>query len=259
MDCVLLALQWSDERLRNLICDRLQVLPIRVLLLPDQHVESIFSRARQLGREFTIEIQRPPLSLGELALKRALDVILASGLLVALAPLLAAVAILIRLETPGPLIFRQRRKGFNGREFTIFKFRTMDVLEDGRVIPQARRNDPRVTRVGRILRATSIDELPQLVNVLRGHMSLVGPRPHAAAHDDGYTKLIAKYAFRQHVKPGLTGWAQVNGFRGETSRLELMERRVDCDLWYIKNWSLWLDLRILVLTGFELVRGRNAY
>ena len=105
------------------------------------------------------------------------------------------------------------------------------------------------------MRATSIDELPQLINVLRGHMSLVGPRPHAVAHDDGYTKLIAKYAFRQHVKPGLTGWAQVNGFRGETAQLELMERRVDCDLWYIKNWSFWLDLRILVLTCFELLRG----
>jgi Undecaprenyl-phosphate glucose phosphotransferase len=259
IDCILLALQWSDERLRNLICDRLQVIPIRVLLLPDQHVESISSRTRQLGREFTIEIQRPPLSWGELGLKRALDVILASCLLVALAPLLAAVAILIRLETPGPLIFCQRRKGFNGREFTIFKFRTMDVLEDGHAIPQARRNDIRVTRVGRILRCTSIDELPQLINVLRGHMSLVGPRPHAVAHDDGYTKLIANYAFRQHVKPGLTGWAQINGFRGETSRLELMERRIDCDLWYIKNWSFWLDLRILVLTCFELVRGRNAY
>jgi undecaprenyl-phosphate galactose phosphotransferase/putative colanic acid biosynthesis UDP-glucose lipid carrier transferase len=259
VDCVLLALQWSDERLRNLICDRLQVLPIRVLLLPDQHMESIFSRAGQLGREFTIEIQRPPLYLGELALKRALDLILASGLLVLLAPLLAAVAILIRLETPGPLIFRQRRRGFNGREFAIFKFRTMVVLEDGCVIPQARRNDLRVTRVGRVLRATSIDELPQLINVLQGHMSMVGPRPHAAAHDDGYTKLIAKYAFRQHVKPGLTGWAQVNGFRGETAHLELMERRVDCDLWYIKNWSFWLDLRILGLTCFELLRSRNAY
>ena len=178
---------------------------------------------------------------------------------VALAPLFAAVAILIRLESTGPLIFRQHRKGFNGREFTIFKFRTMNVLEDGRIIPQARRNDPRVTGIGRIFRATSIDELPQLINVLRGHMSLVGPRPHAVAHDDGYTKLIANYAFRQHVKPGLTGWAQVNGFRGETARLELMERRVDCDLWYIRNWSFWLDLRILILTGFELVRRHNAY
>jgi Undecaprenyl-phosphate glucose phosphotransferase len=259
VDCVLLALQWSDERLRNLICDRLQVLPIRVLLLPDQHLESILARAPQLGREFTIEIQRPPLSQGELASKRVLDVIFASGLLIALAPLLAAVALLIRLETPGPVIFCQRRKGFNGQEFTIFKFRSMGVLEDGEVIPQARKNDPRVTRVGRILRATSIDELPQLLNVLWGHMSLVGPRPHAAAHDDGYSKLIAKYAFRQHVKPGLTGWAQVNGYRGETSRLELMERRVDCDLWYIKNWSFWLDLRVLALTCVEVLRRRNAY
>jgi undecaprenyl-phosphate galactose phosphotransferase/putative colanic acid biosynthesis UDP-glucose lipid carrier transferase len=166
---------------------------------------------------------------------------------------------LIKLESPGPVIFSQRRRGFNGREFTLFKFRTMQVLEDGRVIPQARRNDPRVTRFGRILRATSIDELPQLINILRGDMSLVGPRPHAVAHDDGYIASIANYAFRQHVKPGLTGWAQVNGFRGETPRLELMERRVDCDLWYIKNWSFWLDLRIIVLTCFEVLRGRNAY
>jgi undecaprenyl-phosphate galactose phosphotransferase/putative colanic acid biosynthesis UDP-glucose lipid carrier transferase len=259
VDCVLLALQWSDERRRNLICERLQILPIPVLLLPDQHVLSIFSRASQLGRNYTVELQRPPLYPSELALKRALDLILASALLIALAPLLLVVAALIRLESRGPVIFSQRRKGFNGREFTIFKFRTMNVLEDGNVIPQTRRNDPRVTRVGRILRATSIDELPQLLNVLRGHMSLVGPRPHAVAHDDGYIKAIAKYAFRQHVKPGLTGWAQVNGFRGETARLELMERRVDCDLWYVKNWSFWLDLKILILTCFELLRGRNAY
>ena len=258
VDCVLLALQWNDERRRNLICERLQILPIPVLLLPDQHVLSIFSRAR-LTREFTVELQRPPLSPTELALKRALDLVLASALLIALAPLFFVVGILIKLESPGPVIFSQRRKGFNGRTFTIFKFRTMNVLEDGHIIPQTRRNDPRVTRVGQILRATSIDELPQLINVLRGQMSLVGPRPHAVAHDDGYAKLIANYAFRQHVKPGLTGWAQINGFRGETFRLELMERRVDCDLWYIKNWSFWLDLKVLVLTCFELVRGRNAY
>ena len=256
---MLLALQWNDEHRRNLICERLQIVPLPVLLLPDQHVELIFSRARQLAREFTVELQRPPLSSGELALKRALDVVLASCLIVALAPLFFVVGMLIKLESSGPVIFSQRRKGFNGREFTIFKFRSMSVLEDGHVIAQARRNDPRLTRVGRIFRATSIDELPQLLNVLRGHMSLVGPRPHAVAHDDGYTKVIAKYAFRQHVKPGLTGWAQVNGFRGETARLEQMERRVDCDLWYIKNWSFWLDLKILALTLFELVRSRNAY
>jgi Undecaprenyl-phosphate glucose phosphotransferase len=259
VDCALLALPWNDEHRRNLISERLQIVPIPVLLLPDQHVESIFSGARQLGREFTVELQRSPLSLGELALKRALDLVLASGLLIALAPLFFVVGMLIKLESPGPVIFSQRRRGFNSREFKIFKFRTMNVLEDGHVIPQTRRNDPRVTRLGRILRATSIDELPQLLNVLCGHMSLVGPRPHAVAHDDYYTKVIAKYAFRQHVKPGLTGWAQVNGFRGQTARLELMERRVDCDLWYTKNWSFGLDLRIIVATCFELLRGRNAY
>ena len=259
VNCILLALQWSNEQQRDLICDRLQAVPIPVLLLPDQHVASIFSRGRELGREFTIELQRAPLSAAELAMKRTLDVALASILLVVLAPLFAAVALLIRFKSPGPLIFRQQRKGFNGRVFTIFKFRTMNVLENGNVIAQARRNDTRVTRIGRILRATSIDELPQLINVLRGHMSLVGPRPHAVAHDDGYVKLIANYAFRQHVKPGLTGWAQVNGFRGETSRIEMMEGRVNCDLWYIRNWSFWLDMKILVVTCFELVRGRNAY
>ena len=259
VDCILLALQWSDQRRRKMICECMQAVPISVLLLPDQNVESILSRARQFGRDFTIEIQRPPLSAGELALKRALDMLLSSLLFVGLAPLLVAVSFLIKMESPGPLIFCQRRKGFNGREFTIFKFRTMKVLEDGSVIQQARRNDPRVTRVGRVLRATSIDELPQLINVLRGQMSLVGPRPHAVAHDDGYSKIIANYAFRQHVKPGLTGWAQVHGFRGETSRLELMERRVDHDFWYIKNWSFWLDLRIVVLSCFELLRGRNAH
>jgi Undecaprenyl-phosphate glucose phosphotransferase len=258
VDCIVLALQWNDEHRRKLICERLQAVPILVLLLPDQHVESILTRARQCGREFTIEIQRPPLSAGESALKRALDLVLAVGLLVVLAPLLAAVSLLIKLESPGPVIFCQRRKGFNGREFTVFKFRTMNVLEDGAVIKQARRNDSRVTPVGRILRTTSIDELPQLINVLRGQMSLVGPRPHAVAHDNGYTKLIANYAFRQHVKPGLTGWAQIHGLRGETAQLELMERRVDHDLWYIKNWSLWLDLRIGALTCLELLRRRNA-
>ena len=259
VDCILLALQWSDEERRNLICERLQAVPVPVLLLPDQHVESIFSRGRALGQEFTVEIQRPPLSSGELALKQALDMILASVLLIGLAPLFAVVSLLIKLESSGPIIFRQQRKGFNGREFTILKFRTMNVMENGRTIRQARKDDARVTRVGRILRATSIDELPQLINVVLGHMSLVGPRPHALAHDDEYSELIANYAFRQHVKPGLTGWAQVNGFRGETARLELMERRLNCDLWYIRNWSFWLDLKILVLTGFEVLRGRNAY
>ena len=135
----------------------------------------------------------------------------------------------------------------------------MRVLEDGATIKQARANDPRVTGVGRLLRATSIDELPQLLNVLRGDMSLVGPRPHALAHDGKYSDLIGEYAFRHHVKPGITGWAQVNGLRGETAELVLMKKRVDFDLWYIDHWSVWLDLWIISRTCVELARGRNAY
>jgi Undecaprenyl-phosphate glucose phosphotransferase len=260
VEWVLVAVPWSDERRRNVICERLQLLPLPVALIPDPSISSILSRpVRHIGSDFTIEVQRAPLSSIELAMKRAVDLVLGGGLLVAFAPLLALVGLLIKADSPGPVIFRQRRKGFNGHQFTIFKFRTMSVLEDGDVVAQAQRNDARITRLGRLLRATSIDELPQLINVLQGQMSLVGPRPHAVAHDNGYAKLIAHYAFRQHVKPGLTGWAQVHGFRGETAQLELMERRVALDLWYTKNWSIWLDLRIIVLTCFELIRRQDAY
>jgi Undecaprenyl-phosphate glucose phosphotransferase len=260
VEWVLLALHWDNESLRKTITDRIQVLPLPVFLLPDRKISSVLAHpTRQIGSEFTVEIQRPPLSPAELVTKRAMDIALCGAILVTLIPLLVIVSILIKFDSPGPVIFRQRRKGFNGHQFTIYKFRTMKVLEDGDVISQARRDDIRVTRLGRLLRATSIDELPQLINVLRGQMSLVGPRPHAVAHDNGYGKLISNYAFRQHVKPGLTGWAQVRGFRGETSQLELMERRVALDLWYIQNWSIWLDFRIIALTFFELVRHRNAY
>ena len=197
-----------------------------MLLLPDEHIGRLLAQGvRQIGSDLAVEVQRAPLSRAELAIKRTLDLLLAGIILVAVAPLLAVVSLIIKLDSPGPIIFRQRRKGFNGREFAMCKFRTMNVLEDGDEILQARRNDGRVTRVGRILRATSIDELPQLVNVLRGQMSLVGPRPHPVALDNGCSKLIANYAFRQHVKPGLTGWAQIHGFRGETAKLELMEAR----------------------------------
>jgi lipopolysaccharide/colanic/teichoic acid biosynthesis glycosyltransferase len=157
------------------------------------------------------------------------------------------------------VLVRQRRNGFNTSQFRIFKFRTMTAMDDGVVVLQAKRNDPRVTWVGRILRQSSIDELPQLFNVLLGDMSLVGPRPHALAHDDEYTEVLSNYAFRNHMKPGITGWAQVNGYRGEIIRIEQMKARVDRDLWYINNWDLLLDLKILALTFFEVVRRRNAY
>lgn len=168
-------------------------------------------------------------------------------------------AALVKLDSPGPIFFHQRRKGFNGHPFSILKFRTMHVLEDGPDVKQATANDRRVTRLGRWLRRTSIDELPQLINVVKGEMSLVGPRPHAHSHDTKYEKEIAKYAFRHHVKPGLTGWAQVNGYRGETTHIELMERRIEYDLWYINNWSFKLDLWVTLKTAAVVMFQRAAY
>jgi undecaprenyl-phosphate galactose phosphotransferase/putative colanic acid biosynthesis UDP-glucose lipid carrier transferase len=212
-----------------------------------------------IGMSAAVELQRAPLSRMELAVKRGFDLALATLGSIFFLPILVMAAIAIKLESPGPLIFKQRRRGFNGREFTIYKLRTMTVLEDGPYIRQAERNDRRITRIGGFLRRTSIDELPQLFNVLMGDMSLVGPRPHAVAHDDQYSTCIANYAFRNHVKPGLTGWAQVNGLRGETARINLMKRRVQHDIWYINNWSLWLDMWIVVRTCFVTVWEKNAY
>jgi exopolysaccharide biosynthesis polyprenyl glycosylphosphotransferase len=177
----------------------------------------------------------------------------------ALAPFLVAISLAILIDSSGPVLFRQKRGGFNGRSFQILKFRTMHVMEDDAMIKQATLNDCRVTPIGRLLRRTSIDELPQLINVLLGNMSLVGPRPHALAHDDQYSRLISSYPCRHHVKPGITGWAQVNGFRGETPTLAPMKRRVELDLWYVSNWSLWLDLRILIRTVRDIFRSRNAF
>jgi len=172
---------------------------------------------------------------------------------------MAAVAIAIKLDSKGPVFFRQTRHGFNGRPFAIYKFRSMTVMEDGDVVQQARKNDHRVTRVGRWIRRLSIDELPQLLNVVYGDMSIVGPRPHASAHDRYFTSTIEKYAFRHHVKSGITGWAQVCGARGETDTLEKMQRRVELDLWYINNWSVWLDFSIMIRTIFVVFGTENAH
>jgi exopolysaccharide biosynthesis polyprenyl glycosylphosphotransferase len=201
-------------------------------------------------------IQRLALTSVESAVKRALDFIVSITAIVFSLPLFLILAMAIKLDSPGPVIFRQRRRGFNAKEFIIFKFRTMTVLEDGPVVTQARRDDSRVTFVGKFLRRSSLDELPQLFNVLWGDMSLVGPRPHALAHDDHYRVHIADYACRYYVKPGITGWAQVNGLRGETASFEQMADRVKLDLWYINNWSLGLDLNILLRTCFEILRDR---
>jgi putative colanic acid biosynthesis UDP-glucose lipid carrier transferase len=193
------------------------------------------------------------------AAKRALDVLVAVPALLVLAPLFALIAFLVHLDSRGPVLFRQRRNGICGRGFDILKFRTMHVLEDGETVVQAREGDPRATRVGRWLRRYSLDELPQLINVVRGDMSLVGPRPHARAHDAYYSELIRNYRHRHAVKPGMTGWAQVNGLRGPTPTVDLMARRIDHDLWYARHASFALDLEILLRTPFEVFRHRNAH
>ena len=191
--------------------------------------------------------------------KRLLDLAIAVPALIVTAPLLAVLALLIRLDSSGPVLFRQKRLGYRGRLFDILKLRTMKVLEDGETIEQARRDDARTTRVGRWLRAFSLDELPQLINVIKGEMSLIGPRPHARAHDDFYARLIAGYLRRQDIKPGITGWAQIHGLRGATPTVDSMSRRVDFDVWYANHASFALDVKILLRTPLEVLRRRNAY
>ena len=234
--------------------------PLPVKLLPSSNFRSIIERRDSVlsGLLHCLELQRAPLSRSEQISKRALDLVGAAVALAILTPVLVIAALAIKLNSPGPVIFRQKRNGFDEVPFTIFKFRTMTVLEDGDVVVQASVGDARITPVGAFLRKTSIDELPQLLNVLRGDMSLVGPRPHAMVHDKAYRTIIGDYFKRHHVKPGMTGWAQVHGLRGETAKTSDMQRRVEYDLWYIDHWSLALECYILFRTAFSLA-GNKAY
>ena len=192
-------------------------------------------------------------------LKRTMDVVVAGGALLFFAPLLLLVALLIKLESRGPVFFRQARGGLNGQAFTILKFRSMRVQENGDKVVQARREDDRITAIGRLIRKTSIDELPQLLNVLKGDMSIVGPRPHALAHDAQYGALIANYHLRFRARPGLTGLAQIKGLRGGTNAIEAMAARVDADNEYIERWSFGEDVRIVLMTVPHLLTAENAY
>jgi Undecaprenyl-phosphate glucose phosphotransferase len=208
----------------------------------------------------TLLLRRRPLAEWRIVVKRAMDIALSAALLVFFMPLMLMIAALVKFDSRGPVIFRQRRFGFNRQPITVYKFRTMYCGgSDDATVPQARRQDPRVTRLGGFLRRSSLDELPQLFNVLRGDMSLVGPRPHATAHDEKYAALVDGYLARHRVQPGITGWAQVKGFRGETDTLEKMIKRIEHDLFYIEHWSPLFDLRILVLTLRYGFHHRNAY
>jgi Undecaprenyl-phosphate glucose phosphotransferase len=251
---------WSATEIIERCAETFLTLPVELHLGPERILHKFDDvELAKLGPLASLQLTRLPLSRTEVVLKRAFDLVCAAAGLVLLTPLFVLVATLIALEDGGPVFFSQRRYGFNQQPFRIIKFRTMHAQDDGAVVPQATRDDPRLTRIGRWLRRWNIDELPQLFNVLTGDMSLVGPRPHALTHDHEYQQRISLYARRHNVKPGITGWAQINGYRGETDTDEKMRKRVECDLYYIDNWSLWLDLKIIARTVLSPTAYQNAY
>ena len=248
-DAVYVVTPWSQTGTIESCVDEFLKIPVEIHLGPERILDRFDNvRIAKHGPMASLQLTRAPLNWTERLQKRMFDLVVAAGVLIVSSPFLVLVALAIVLESGRPVFFRQRRYGFNQQEFRIIKFRTMTTQDDGDVVRQVTRNDRRVTRVGRFLRKWNIDELPQLINVLKGDMSLVGPRPHALSHNREYEQKIALYARRHNVLPGITGWAQVNGFRGETDTDEKMRRRVDHDLYYIDNWSPWFDLRILLKT-----------
>jgi len=259
-DCVYIAISMRHETVIQELLDRLADSAIPVYLIPDLFVFNLLN-ARWLdvaGQPVISVFDTPFRGLGGVV-KRVEDVVLSLLILGVIALPMLLISVLVKASSPGPVLFRQRRYGLGGEEIWVWKFRTMTVMEDGGDVPQAKRGDTRVTKIGSILRRTSLDELPQFFNVLQGRMSIVGPRPHAVAHNEQFRKVVPKYMLRHIVKPGITGWAQVNGWRGETDTVEKMQRRVDYDLEYIRNWSLGLDMKIILLTIRFGFTHKNAY
>jgi putative colanic acid biosynthesis UDP-glucose lipid carrier transferase len=249
----------SQPRIKELL-DALKDTTASVYFVPDMFVTDLIQgRTDSVVGLPVISVCETPFRGPAGLLKRVSDIVLGAIILVLISPVLLVCAILVKLSSPGPVIFKQRRYGLDGEEIVVYKFRSMTVTEDGGTIVQARKGDARVTRIGGILRKTSLDELPQFINVLQGRMSIVGPRPHAVAHNEQYRQLIKSYMVRHKVKPGITGWAQVNGFRGETDSLDKMEGRIRCDLDYLRNWSLRLDLYIIFKTVKLVFQDSAAY
>jgi putative colanic acid biosynthesis UDP-glucose lipid carrier transferase len=249
----------SQPRIVKLL-EQLQGTTASIFFVPDVFGISIIQgRLKDMNGVPVVGICETPFTGTNQLIKRTSDLILASLIILLTSPLLLAIAIGVKLSSPGPVIFRQRRNGLDGEEIFVWKFRTMTTQDDGPEVLQATRNDPRVTRFGAFLRATSLDEMPQFFNVLQGRMSIVGPRPHAVTHNEQYRQIIKAYMVRHKVKPGITGWAQVNGQRGETDTIEKMRARVEYDLEYLRNWSLGLDLRIIVGTIRLVFFDRYAY
>jgi putative colanic acid biosysnthesis UDP-glucose lipid carrier transferase len=260
IDVVFVALPVSHIRRVVQLLDELRDTTASVYYVPDIFaIDLIQARSGELLGVPVVALCETPFYGYRGVVKRIIDIGLALTVLIVALPLLLVLGLLVRWSSPGPVIFKQRRYGLDGREITIYKFRTMTVVEDGPDIVQARKVDPRITSVGRFMRRYSLDELPQLLNVLQGHMSLVGPRPHAVAHNEEYRKLIKGYMIRHKVPPGITGLAQVNGCRGETARVEDMQARINYDLEYLRHWSPLLDFKILFLTAVRLLRDEKAY
>jgi putative colanic acid biosynthesis UDP-glucose lipid carrier transferase len=259
-DVIYIALRLREEKRIADILESLADSTASVYLVPEFFVSNLMQmRWSTLGSMPTISVVETPFYGVDGWLKRWEDLLL-GGVLLAMAALpMLVIATGIKLTSKGPVFFRQMRYGLDGRKISVWKFRSMTVCEDGREVVQAQKDDSRVTNIGRLLRRTSLDELPQFFNVLRGDMSIVGPRPHAVAHNEQYRSLIRGYMIRHKVKPGITGWAQINGWRGETDTLEKMKKRIDYDLWYIQNWSVWLDIKIMFLTVISGISGENAY
>lgn len=229
-------------------------------LIPDFFIYNLIqSRLSNIGTIPTLSVHDTPFYGFSTWIKRAQDIVASSLILVAIAPVLLAVAIGVKLSSEGPVLFKQKRYGLDGRKIEVWKFRSMTTMDNGSEVKQATKNDPRVTKFGAFIRRTSLDELPQFFNVLQGTMSIVGPRPHAIAHNEEYRVIVDRYMLRHKVKPGITGLAQINGYRGETDTLEKMEKRVEFDLKYISNWSTLLDLKIIFVTIFKGFVGKTAY
>ena len=257
---VYITLPLSEQPRIRALLDGVQNTTASIFFVPDLSAAGmIMGRLRAVNGLLVVGICETPFTGTKGLVKRTSDIVLASLILVLIAPLMLALAIGVKLSSPGPVIFRQRRNGLDGEEIWVYKFRSMSTQDNGSVVKQATRDDPRITRFGRFIRRTSLDELPQFVNVLQGRMSIVGPRPHAVAHNELYSPAIQAYMVRHKVRPGITGWAQVNGLRGETDTVEKMRARVDYDLEYLHTWSLWFDLKIIVRTVKVAFFDRQAY
>ena len=260
VDVIYIALPMASQpRILRLLED-LRDTTASIYFVPDIFVSDLIqARVDSIGGLPVVAVCETPFYGFNGVVKRISDVVFASLILLLISPVLLLIAIGVKLSSPGPVLFKQRRYGLDGRKIVVYKFRTMTVAEDGDVVRQATRNDSRITKFGAFLRSTSLDELPQFINVLQGRMSVVGPRPHAVAHNELYRKLIRGYMIRHKVRPGITGLAQVMGFRGETDTVEKMKARIEHDLTYLRNWSLLLDLQIILKTVVVVLQKQNAY